>query len=60
MGHSFPLLRLQRQYRVPFISEPSMPSMEPGTCWTLLVHLSNERSAAGLNLVLGMGGWRKE
>lgn len=59
MGHSFPPLRLQSQDCVLFISESPMPSMEPGTCWTL-IHLSNERSAAGLNLVLGMGRWRKE
>lgn len=60
MGHGFPPLRRQRQDCVLFISEPSMPSTEPGTCWTLLVHLLNEGRAAGLNSVSGMGGWRKE
>lgn len=41
MGHSCPLLRLQGQGCVLFISEPSMPSTEPGTYW-IFVCLLNE------------------
>lgn len=58
-GHSCGPLKQGRAVSCSF-AKPSGPSMEPGTYWVLLVCLLNARSAACVNLLLGMGRWRSK